>query len=217
MADPSAAPRQLVVIASSADGIDALSTLVSTLAPTFPAPIIVAQHLDASGFSHLRESLARKSAVPVRTVHDKEQLHEGVVYLVPDDRHVEFSDHVVRVLGESSGGRQTPSIDLLLAGAAEVYGEQLVAVILTGFGSDGADGARRVKEAGGTVVIQNPQTAGHPEMPLSLAPPTVDIVAELDAIAGLLQNLLTGSYATAEPDDERRLRTDRKSTRLKSS
>jgi erythromycin esterase-like protein len=82
-----------------------------------------------------------------------------------------------------------PSIDRLLATAAEVFGEQLIAVILTGLGSDGADGARRVKEQGGTVVIQNPQTASHPEMPRSLAPTTVDVVAELDAIGPLLERI----------------------------
>jgi two-component system CheB/CheR fusion protein len=80
-------------------------------------------------------------------------------------------------------------------------------VILTGFGSDGADGARRVKELGGTVVIQNPKTASHPEMPLSLAPTTVDIVAELEAIGPLLAELLTGTYTAVEPDDDRRLRS----------
>jgi two-component system, chemotaxis family, CheB/CheR fusion protein len=200
------APRQLVVIGSSAGGIDALSTLVSTLSPSFPAPIVVAQHLDPSRFSHLQEILARKSKVPVRTVQDREPLQDGVVYVVPADRHVEISDHLVSVHAEPRRGRPAPSIDLLLASAAEAFGEQLVAVILTGLGSDGADGARRVKELGGTVVIQNPKTASHPEMPLSLAPTTVDIVAELEAIGPLLKELLTGTYMRVEPDDDRRIR-----------
>ena len=107
---------------------------------------------------------------------------------------------------EPRRGRPAPSIDLLLASAADAFGEQLVAVILTGLGSDGADGARRVKELGGTVVIQNPKTASHPEMPLSLAPTTVDIVAEMDAIGPLLKDLLTGTYTSVEPDDDRRMR-----------
>lgn len=201
------APRQLVVIGSSAGGIDALSTLVGTLSPQFAAPIIVAQHLDPSRISHLQEILARKSTLPVKTVHDQEQLQNGVVYVVPSDRHVEITDHQVNVLTEPRRGRPAPSVDLLLASAADVFGEQLVAVILTGLGSDGADGARRVKELGGTVVIQNPKTAIHPEMPLSLAPTTVDIVAELEAIGPLLTDLLSGTYTPMEPDDDRRLRS----------
>jgi two-component system CheB/CheR fusion protein len=121
--------------------------------------------------------------------------------------HVEIADHTVHVRPESDRGRPAPSIDLLLGSAAEAYGEALVAVILTGLGSDGADGARRVKELGGTVIIQNPQTAAHPEMPLSLAPTTIDIVAELEAIGPLLGELLQGTYAPIEPDDDRRLRS----------
>jgi two-component system CheB/CheR fusion protein len=112
----------------------------------------------------------------------------------------------VHVLTEPRRGRPAPSIDLLLASAADAFGEQLIAVILTGLGSDGADGARRVKEMGGTVIIQNPQTATHPEMPLSLAPTTIDIVAELEAIGPLLNELLSGTYVPAQPDDDRRLR-----------
>src|SRR5689334_21344171 len=180
--------RQLVVIGSSAGGIDALSTVVGRLSPEFAAPIIVAQHLDPSRLSHLEEILARKSTVPVRTVRDREHLQNGVVYVVPADRHVEISDHMVNVVAEQRRRRPAPSIDLLLASAAEVFGEQLIAVILTGLGSDGADGARRVKELGGTVVIQNPKTASHPEMPLSLAPTTVDIVADIEAIGPLLKD-----------------------------
>lgn len=198
--------RQLVVIGASAGGIDALSTLVGTLSPDFPAPIIIAQHLDPSRLSHLEEILARRSKVPVRTVHDREHLQNGTVYVVPSDRHVEILDNEVNVHSDSVRGRPSPSIDLLLASAAEVYGEQLIAVILTGLGSDGADGARRVKEHGGTVIIQNPETASHPEMPLSLAPTTVDIVAELAAIGPLLKELLTGTYVPVEVEDDRRLR-----------
>jgi two-component system CheB/CheR fusion protein len=196
----------LVVVGASAGGIEALSTLVSTLHPEFPAPIILAQHLDPSRFSHLREILANRAGLPVQTVQDREHLQNGTIYVVPADRHVEISDHSVHVLTEPRRGRPAPSIDLLLASAADAFGEQLIAVILTGLGSDGADGARRVKEMGGTVIIQNPQTATHPEMPLSLAPTTIDIVAELEAIGPLLNELLSGTYVPAEPDDDRRLR-----------
>ncbi|MBV9577462.1 MAG: PAS domain-containing protein [Chloroflexi bacterium] len=200
------APGPLVVVGASAGGIEALSTLVGTLPPTFPAPIILAQHLDPSRFSHLREILANRASLPVRTVQDQEHLENGTIYVVPSDRHVEISDHSVHVLAEPGRGRPAPSIDLLLASAADAFGEQLIAVILTGLGSDGADGARRVKEMGGTVIIQNPQTATHPDMPLSLAPTTIDIVAELGAIGPLLNELLSGTYVPAEPDDDRRLR-----------
>jgi two-component system CheB/CheR fusion protein len=148
------ASRSLVVIGASAGGIEALPALVSTLPASFPAPIIIAQHLDPSRASHLEEILARRSTLPVRTLQDGQALEPGVVYVVAADRHVEFTDHLVHVRAMGARGRPAPSIDLLLVSAAEAFGEQLVAVILTGLGSDGADGARRVSELGGAVIIQ---------------------------------------------------------------
>jgi hypothetical protein len=74
------------------------------------------------------------------------------VYVVPADRDVEIADHTVR-LHTDAMRRTKPSIDLLLSSAARAYGERLIAVILTGAGSDGAAGAREVKLAGGTVII----------------------------------------------------------------
>jgi two-component system, chemotaxis family, CheB/CheR fusion protein len=198
-------PRsQLVVVGSSAGGIDALSTLVGTLPADFPAPIVIAQHLDRRRISHLGEILQRHSPLPVRTVEEQEPLEAGVIYVVPANRDVEITDHEVRV--HAAGGINRPSVDRLLRSAAQVYGERLIAVILTGTGSDGAAGAREVKEAGGTVVIQNPQTASFPGMPLSLAPTTVDVVANLENIGPLLVELLDASTKPIRPADERSLR-----------
>src|SRR5205823_4470669 len=111
----------------------------------------------------------------------------------------------VGVRSPADGGPR-PSVDRLLSSAAHAFGEGLVAVILTGTGSDGAAGARHVKEAGGMVVIQNPETARYPAMPQSLAPTTVDVVANLEAIGPLLQDILSGAYTPDRPTDERALR-----------
>ena len=203
---PTEPVRQLVVVGASAGGVEALTTLVSTLPPDFAAPIVVAQHVSPSRVSHLAEILAPRSVLQVRNVIDREMLGRGVIYVVPADRNVEITGHEVRVTGDTNRGRPKPSIDRLLDTAATSFGENLIAVILTGTGSDGADGARHVKHAGDTIVIQNPQTASHPEMPLSLTPTTVDIVAELPAIGTLLHDLLSGTYAPSRPEDDRRLR-----------
>ena len=85
--------------------------------------------------------------------------------------------------------------------AAASFGEHLIAVILSGEGSDGAEGARAVKLSGGTVVIQDPLTAAHPSMPMSLAPTTVDIVAPLETMAPLLRDLISG-VRVDQPEDE---------------
>src|SRR5215472_14010103 len=198
---------QLVVVGSSAGGIEALSTLVSTLSPEFAAPLVIAQHLDPRRTSRLGEILGRHSTLPVRTVAEVERLEPGVVYVVPADRDIEITDHEIRLSSSDGTRHPKPSIDRLLSSAAEQFGEALIAVILTGTGSDGAAGARAVHTLGGTVVIQDPQSASYPALPLSLAPSTVDIVADLKAIGPLLNDLLTGTYARMKPEEDRVLRS----------
>ena len=190
----------LVVIGASAGGIEALSTVLAALASDFPAPIVVAQHLDPARPSHLETILARRTPLIVRTVREAEPLAVGTVYLVPADRDVEIDDHEVRLRPASSYSK--PSINRLFSSAAHAYGERLIAVILTGTGSDGAEGAWEVKAAGGVVMIEDPATAAFPGMPQSLAPTTVDIVAHLDQIGPLLHDLLAGTNLPAPLDPD---------------
>ena len=192
---------QLVVVGASAGGVEALSTFVRSLPPDLPAAVVIAQHLDPARPSHLGEILSRASALPVRTVDTHEALIPGTVYVVPSNRHVAITDHEVRVHADAER-RPTPSVDLLLATAATVFGERLIAVILTGAGSDGAAGAHAVKEAGGTVIIQDPETAAFPSMPRSLAPSLVDAIAPVERIGPLLVDLIGGAPGPGEtPDD----------------
>jgi two-component system, chemotaxis family, CheB/CheR fusion protein len=195
----------LIVVGSSAGGIEALSTLAGTLPADFPAPIVIAQHIDPKRESHLGEILERRGKLPVRSVTDTMALAPGVIFVVPANRHVEIVDGHVRVRTEATIG-PTPSIDLLLRSAAETYGERLIAIILTGSGSDGAAGARDVSTAGGTVIIQNPETASYPAMPQSLAPTTVDIIADIEQIGPILADLLAGAETSIRPTEERALR-----------
>jgi len=206
MADhpPSTPPfYDLIVIGASAGGIEALSQLMSTLPAQFPAPIVVAQHLDPTRPSHLSEILGRRSVLRIQTVAEGEPqaLTPGVVYLAPPDRDVEVTDGAV-ALQVGTPKHPIPSVDRLLRSAASAYGERLIAVILTGSGSDGAAGAREVKAAGGTVVIEDPETASYPSMPASLAPSNVDLVVTLERMGTLLGDLVSGIYAPLQAEDE---------------
>ena len=185
--------NDLVVVGSSAGGVGALSTLVTTLPKSFPAPIVIAQHLDPQRTSHLGSILERRSVLPIVEVSEKPptKLEPGKIYVVPSNRHVKIKDGHVHLEGDHAE-RPKPSVDLLLSSAAESYGEHLIAVILTGAGSDGAAGAVDVKNAGGVVIIQNPQTAAYPSMPLSLPPTAVDHVVEMEQIGPLLFDILNG-------------------------
>jgi two-component system CheB/CheR fusion protein len=187
----------LVVIGSSAGGIEALSRVVRDLASDFKAAVIVAQHLDPRRPSHLPEILARHAALPVRVAATGDRLEGGVIHVVPPNRLVEVVEDTIRLRPHRSSST-APSIDRLLASAAKAYGERLTAVILTGTGSDGAAGAWDVKRAGGTVVVENPATAMFASMPASVSPSIVDATADLDAIAGVLTSLV--EVPDASPD-----------------
>ena len=88
---------QLVVIGSSAGGIEALSRLVADLPGDFDAAIVIAQHLDPRRPSHLAEILERHATLPVRVVADGDPLSEGVIYVVPPNRLVEVVGDAVRL------------------------------------------------------------------------------------------------------------------------
>jgi two-component system CheB/CheR fusion protein len=194
----------LVVVGSSAGGVGALTTLVSTLPTSFPAPVVLAQHLDPQRPSHLGSILERRSTLPIVIVNEDAPtpLEKGKIYVVPSNRHVKIVDGHLN-LETDNIERPKPSVDLLLSSAAKVYGEHLIAVILTGSGSDGAAGAVDVKNAGGLVIIQNPQTAPYPSMPLSLPPTAVDHIVEMEQIGPLLYDLLKGLQlpVTEKADD----------------
>ncbi len=185
-----AADAQLVVIGSSAGGIEALSRVVASLPADFPAPIVIAQHLDPRRPSHLGEILSRHATLPITVVEDSASLEDGVIFVVPSNRLVEIVRGKLH-LRPARPGRIAPSVDLLLETAATAFGPGLTAVILTGSGSDGSAGAWHVKQAGGSVVIENPATAMFPSMPRSISPSLVDATADLDSIGAVLRDLLT--------------------------
>ncbi len=196
----------LVVIGSSAGGIEALSTLVATLPTDFEAPLVIAQHLDPAHVSHLGEILSRHTALPVRTVVGREALVPGVIYVVPADRDVEINDHEVGLFPHGVH-RSIPSVNRLFSSAARTHGDRLICVILTGAGSDGASGARDVKATGGTVIIENPATAAYASMPQSLALSLVDLVIDLPQIGPLLGDLVAGNYTPSPVEAEHALPT----------
>src|SRR5947207_3966552 len=136
--------NQLIVIGSSAGGIDALSVVVSKLPADMPVPIIVAQHLDPRRPSHLVGILQRRTALRVEEVEDSAKLEPGRILVVPPNRNATVSGDTVSV-AEPGDGRSKPSVDQLLESAAHAFGEGLIGVILTGTGTDGAAGAREVK------------------------------------------------------------------------
>jgi two-component system CheB/CheR fusion protein len=187
------ASQDLVVVGSSAGGIEALSTLVGSLPANFPAPIVLAQHLDPHRPSSLHTILQRKTVLTVEVITSHRDLRPGTIYVVPANFHVSIHNHTVQIHNDTIR-RPRPSVDTLLSTAADAYGDRLIAVILTGSGIDGAIGAVDVKNAGGTVIVQDPQTAHNPSMPMALPPTIIDFTVTLDQMGTLLSELIRGEH-----------------------
>lgn len=184
---------KLIVIGSSAGGIEALIKLVNILPKDFTTPICIAQHISPAKTSSLPIILTRQGKLPASHPHSRQQLIPGHIFLAPPGSHLSIAGaHVV--VTHDQHQRYCPSIDLLFDSAARSYGTELIGVILTGMLTDGTIGLRAVKRNGGRTIIQDPQEALYPSMPQSAKDHCViDDCLPLGRIGLLLQRLTNSS------------------------
>jgi two-component system chemotaxis response regulator CheB len=161
------APGRVIGIGASAGGVDALVRLMRRLPATLPAAICVVLHVPSSGRSLLAPILARQSDLDVVEAEDGAQLATGRVYVAPNDRHLVIDDGHVRLDRGPKENGVRPAVDPMLRTLASAYGPRAVAVILSGALGDGSAGVVAVRQAGGTVVVQDPDDATVPSMPES--------------------------------------------------
>lgn len=155
-----------VVMGASAGAVEALSTILPALAEDYPLPIIVVVHLPPDKSSVMAKLLQMKCRMNVREVEDKEPLEPATVYIAPPDYHVLVeTDGRLSLSSEEPVFFSRPSIDVTFESAADVYGPNLVGVVLTGANSDGAHGLHCIEAAGGITVVQQPGTAFATAMP----------------------------------------------------
>jgi two-component system chemotaxis response regulator CheB len=151
---------KLIAIATSTGGPAALHRILIDLPRELPVPVLVVQHMARGFIDGLAKWLGANVPIKVTTAAQGEPLRAGTVYLGPDDEHLGVTPDGRAVLshaGPVSGFR--PSADYLFDSCARSYGSSLIAVILTGMGSDGADGLRTVKARGGRVIAQDERTS----------------------------------------------------------
>jgi len=177
-----------LVIGASAGGIDALMHVLPRL-PARPAFAVVALlHLPDDRDSRLAEVFARHLPMPVRQADDKAQLAAGTVYFAPPGYHLSIEDDCSFSLSQEDPVHYSrPAIDILMASAADAYGERLAGILLTGASADGAAGMAAIGVAGGLTVVQDPDDAHIATMPaaaIRLRAP--DLVLRLEDIGALL-------------------------------
>jgi len=185
----------MIVVGASMGGLRALITVLGGMPRTFSIPLAVVLHRHKDSDGMLLELLQRNQPLPALEPVDKEPILPGRVYLAPADYHllVEPSHFCLSIDDPVRYAR--PSIDVLFESAADAFGPETTALILTGANADGAHGAARIKARGGRVIVQDPATAEAPQMPqavLDMMKP--DCILPLEHIAAHLLQLTGKTY-----------------------
>jgi two-component system chemotaxis response regulator CheB len=183
--------HDIIVIGTSAGGVEALSALVPTLPRRLPASVFVVLHLTPTANSYLPQILNRAGKLPCSQPEGGEPIVPGHIYVAPPDRHLMLARRKMMVVRGPKENRHRPSVDPLFRSAASAYGPRVIGVILTGALDDGTAGLLAIKRRGGIAVVQDPDDAYFPDMPASaLEYVDVDYRVPLAEIGALLTRLV---------------------------
>ncbi len=181
-----------VVIGASAGGLDALSRLLSGIPESFKLPVLIVQHLSPHSDNYLAQHLNNLSAYTVKEAEEKETISQHTAYIAPPNYHLLVEDNLTLSLSVSEKVNYArPSLDVLFETAAYAYGKGLICIVLTGANNDGSKGARTVKDFGGLVIVQDPDTAyvkTMPEAVIAIVKP--DYILPIEKMPELLLNLV---------------------------
>jgi two-component system, chemotaxis family, protein-glutamate methylesterase/glutaminase len=156
---------ELAVIGASWGGLAALRVLVGGLPAVFRLPIAIVQHRHRNSEALLARFLQEQTQLRVCEIEDKALVEPGTVFVAPANYHVLVEQGHFSLSTEAPVRFSRPSIDVALTSAADAYGHRAVGIVLTGSNADGAEGLRRIADAGGMSIVQDPATAEAPTMP----------------------------------------------------
>ena len=163
----------LLVIGVSTGGPQGLKSVIPRLPANFPVPVAIVLHMPVGYTETYAMRLDDASALTVVEAHDGDVVRPGVVLIAPAGRHLSFARHasgVVRTRLDVSplDTVHRPSVDVLFQSAAEVYGDRVLALVMTGMGDDGRQGAAWIKARGGAVLTEAEETCVVYGMPRSV-------------------------------------------------
>jgi two-component system chemotaxis response regulator CheB len=199
--------RDVIVIGTSAGGLEALDQLIGQLPTDLPASIVIVQHMDPgnSGEPLLRR-LGRHQAFHPKLAEDGERLKPRQIYIAPPGNHLLVKKGKMLVTKGAAENRHRPGIDPCFRSAAVSHGPRVIAVVLTGMLDDGTAGLIAVKRCGGVTVVQDPRDAAYSGMPLSaLDNANVDFCVSIDEMGPLLTTLVSQPHGKTKaiPSDIR--------------
>jgi two-component system, chemotaxis family, protein-glutamate methylesterase/glutaminase len=191
-----APPFEVVALAASAGGLNALTHVLAALPREFPAALVIVQHVDPRHRSLMAEILARRTRIAVKQAREGDILRPGLAYIAPPNRHLLVNRDLTLSLTQTELVHFVrPSADLLFESTAASFKERAIAVVLSGSGSDGAMGVKAIKKMGGTVIVQDARQAEFAGMPeAARATGVADFVLELDEIAPALERLCASAH-----------------------
>ncbi len=197
-------PFDVVALAASAGGLQAITYIVAHLPGSFGVPLLVVQHLDPRHRSLMAQILGRRTSLKVREAVEGDRPMPGEVLIAPPDRHLLLNlDGSVSLSQSEMVHFLRPSADLLFESVAASRRDRVIAVVLSGSGSDGAMGVRAVKKMGGTVIVQDEKSAEFAGMPsAAVQTGAADFILPLEEIPSALVSLCTpdepGNETSAE-------------------
>ncbi|MEZ0344169.1 MAG: chemotaxis response regulator protein-glutamate methylesterase [Caldimicrobium sp.] len=150
-------------IGVSTGGPQTLTEIFKELPGDFPAPILIVQHMPPLFTKQLAERLDKITPLKVKEAENGEPVKEGMVYIAPGDYHMvvkkENNQKIIHLHQGPPKNNCRPSVDVLFESLAEVYNGTCLALVLTGMGRDGAEGAQLIKKKGGAVIAQDAQSS----------------------------------------------------------
>lgn len=188
--------RDLIVIGGSAGSHRIIKEVVASLPPQLGAAVCVVVHMLPRARSQLASILGSLSNLPVREVADGDVLEPGRIYVTPPDRHLLIANGHVHLTRGPKEGLHRPSINVTFRSAASSRGSRVIGVLLSGLLDDGASGLWEIVRHGGVAIIQDPDEAEYPSMPLNaLRDAPVHYRLAAAQIPAMLERLVAGEEA----------------------
>jgi two-component system, chemotaxis family, protein-glutamate methylesterase/glutaminase len=182
--------RDIVVIGASAGGVEALQQVVKLFPAELPASVFVIMHMAPRSSSFLPDILSRSGPLAAAHASDGDPIEQRRIYIAPPDHHLVVEHSHIHLSMGPKEQRQRPCINVTFRSAALAHGPRVLGVILSGQLDDGTAGLWDVKRRGGTAVVQNPESAAFPSMPLSaVRDVAVDYILPLNEIGPTLAKL----------------------------
>lgn len=175
---------RLVAIGTSTGGPVALQRVLTQLPANFPAPLVLIQHMPAAFTKAFAERLDKLCRISVKEAEDGDQLRPGLALLAPGGKQMMVDGRgTVKILPGDERLNYKPCVDVTFGSAAKAYADKVLAVVLTGMGADGREGARMLKQVGSQVWAQDEASCVIYGMPMAIAKANLaDAVYGLDDI-----------------------------------